>query len=81
MLNEFHLFTPSECSRWCDALLSASSHWDRRARGVDYYTLGAAYYLDIDQEDFISYVVRLSKVNPVLNELFGGLYALILDMF
>lgn len=81
VLNEFQLLTPSECSHWCDVVLSASSHWKRRVRGVDYYTLGAAYYLDVDQEDFASYVFKLSKVNPVLNELFGALYALILERF
>ena len=82
MLNEFRLLSPSECSHWCDVVLAASSYWKRRVRGIDFYTLGAAYYLDVDDDDcFLSYRLRLSKANPVLNELFGGLYALLLDRF
>ena len=53
----------------------------RRARGVDYYTLGAAYYLGVEQEDFAPYVVKLGQLNPVLKELFAELYGLILDRF
>ena len=81
VLSEFQLLTPSECSHWCDSVLSASSHWTRRARGIDFYTLGAAYYLDVDDDGFASYIHRLGKMNLVLNELFGGLYRLILDRF
>ena len=46
VLNEFHLLTASECSHWRDVVLSASSHWKRRARSIDYYTLGAFNYLE-----------------------------------
>lgn len=81
VLSEFHLLTPSECSHWCDVVLAAENHWKRRVRGVDFYTLGAAYYLDVDEDGSLSYRERLSKANPVLSELFGGLYALILDRF
>lgn len=79
VLNEFRLLTSAECSHWCDVVLSASSHWKRRARGIDFYTLGAAYYLDVDA--FVSYSLRLGKMNPVLNELFAGLYGLVLGRF
>ena len=79
--NEFRLLTAPECSHWCDVVLSASSHWKRRARGVDFFTLGAAYYLDVDDDAFVSYSLRLGKMNPVLNELFADLYELILGRF
>ena len=79
--NEFRFLTAPECSHWCDVVLSASSHWKRRARGVDFFTLGAAYYLDVDDDAFVSYSLRLSKMNPVLNELFADLYELILGRF
>ena len=81
VLNEFRLLTLPECSHWCDVVLPASSHWKRRARGVDFFTLGAAYYLDVDDDAFVSYSLRLSKMNPVLNELFADLYELILGRF
>ena len=71
MLNEFPLLTASECSHWCDVLLSASSHWKRRARGIDYYTLGASYYLDVDDDAVVLYSLRLAEKKPVLNELFA----------
>ena len=76
VLNEFHLLTASECSHWCDVVHSASSHWKRRARGIDFYTLGAAYYLDVDDDAFVSYSLRLEKMNPLLYELFADLYRL-----
>ena len=79
--NEFRLLTAPECSHLCDVVLSASSHWKRRARGVDFFTLGAAYYLDVDDDAFVSYSLRLSKMNPVPNELFADLYELILGRF
>ena len=75
--NEFRLLTAPECSHWCDVVLSASGHWKRRARGVDFFTLGAAYYLDVDDDAFVSYSLRLGKMNPVLNGLFADLYELI----
>ena len=62
-------------------VLTASSHWKRRARGIDFYTLGAAYYLDVHDDGSSVYSLRLGKTNPVLNGLFGGLYELILDRF
>ena len=79
MLNEFHLLAPSECSHWCDVVLSVSRRWKRRARGIDFYTLGAAYYLDVNNDGLASYSLRLGKVNPALSELFGDLYILILE--
>ena len=81
MLNELQLLTPSECSHWCDVVLTASSHWKRRARGIDFYTLGAAYCLDVHDDGYSVYSLRLGQTNPVLNGLFGGLYELILDRF
>ena len=81
VLNEFHLLTASECSHWCDVVHSASSHWKIRARGIDFYTLGAAYYLDVDDDAFVSYSLRLEKMNPLLYELFADLYRLILGRF
>ena len=80
-MNEFHLLAPSECSHWCDVVLSVSRRWKRRARGIDFYALGAAYYLDVNNDGLASYSLRLGKVNPALSELFGDLYALILERF
>ena len=81
VLNEFHLLTASECSHWCDVVLSAASHWKRRVHSIAFYTLGTAYYLDVDDDAFASYSLRLGKTNPVLNELFADLYELILNRF
>ena len=62
-------------------MLSVSRRWKRRARAIDFYTLGAAYYLDVNNDGLASYSLRLGKVNPALSKLFGDLYTLILERF
>ena len=45
-ISKFSLLSSEEATDWSEKVLQASALWLGRAKGVDFYTLGAAYYLD-----------------------------------
>jgi hypothetical protein len=40
------LLTPEQCTNVVQTICALGSHWLQRAEGIDFYTLGAASYLD-----------------------------------
>ena len=72
------LFTEHECAGLRDRVLDSRSHWI--TRGLQFYTLGAASYLDaaVNREQYATAATRL---NPVLARDFADVYARLVDFF
>jgi hypothetical protein len=72
------LFTEHECAELRDRVLDSRAHWI--TRGLQFYTLGAASYLDaaVNREQYDTAVARL---NPVLTQDFADVYARLVDFF
>ena len=49
-ISKFSLLSSEEATDWSEKVLQASALWLGRAKGVDFYTLGAAYYLDLNSQ-------------------------------
>ena len=83
MVHQFKIFSPSQCQYWSDLVLKSASMWRRRARAIDFFTLGAAQYLDgnVNGESTELYLDRLTKINPYLKENFGDLYLHLVEYF
>ena len=62
-----------ECRQWVDTILSLKGHWQQRAPGVDFYTLGAASYLD-GPWDGKAYSTARERINQLMASSFHGLY-------
>lgn len=54
------------------------AHWTRRDMFADFYTLGAASYLDA-VADVDDYAARAARLNPILGARFRGLYAAVVS--
>jgi hypothetical protein len=59
------------CAATCDAVLALRARWIRRMPEVEFFTLGAASYLDREPD----YTARLVALNPVLRAHFASLHA------
>ena len=74
-INEFSLLSVEEAADWSEQVLQASALWQRRAKGVDFYTLGAAHYLDLNPHQTTDhYQTLVHRYNPSLWERFEPLY-------
>lgn len=74
-INEFSLLSVEEAADWSEQVLQASALWQRRAKGVDFYTLGAAHYLDLNpQQTTDHYQALVHRYNPSLWQRFEPLY-------
>lgn len=74
-ISEFPLLSVEEAAYWSEQVLQASALWQRRAKGVDFYTLGAAHYLDLNPYQTTDhYQTLVHRYNPSLWERFEPLY-------
>lgn len=74
-ISEFSLLSVEEAADWSEQVLQASALWQRRAKGVDFYTLGAAHYLDLNpQQTTDHYQALVHRYNPSLWQRFEPLY-------
>ena len=74
-ISKFSLLSSEEATDWSEQVLQASALWQRRAKGVDFYTLGAAHYLDLNpQQTTDHYQDLVHRYNPSLRERFEPLY-------
>ncbi|MFM1812273.1 MAG: Prochlorococcus phage [Cyanobacteriota bacterium] len=67
------VLSEQDCRQWTDTILSLEHHWLQRAPGVDFYTLGAASYLD-GPWDGKAYSRARDNTNQLLASSFRGLY-------
>ena len=74
-ISKFSLLSSEEAKDWSEQVLQASALWQRRAKGVDFYTLGAAHYLDLNPHQTTDhYQTLVHRYNPSLWERFEPLY-------
>ena len=74
-ISKFSLLSSEEATDWSEQVLQASALWKRRAKGVDFYTLGAAHYLDLNPHQTTDhYQTLVHRYNPSLWERFEPLY-------
>ena len=74
-VSELFLLSGEEAADWSEQVLQASALWQRRAKGVDFYTLGAAHYLDLNpQQTTDHYQALVHRYNPSLWQRFEPLY-------
>ena len=72
---KFSLLSREEATDWSEQVLQASALWQRRAKGVDFYTLGAAHYLDLNPHQTTNhYQALVHRYNPILWQRFEPLY-------
>jgi len=67
------ILDPSECAAVADDVLALRTHWIRRMPGAEFYTLGAASYLDEQPQ----YRARANELNPLLRTHFTPLHAVL----
>ena len=67
------MLTPEQCDLVIDRLQAHRSRWTQRLRGLPFYTLGAASYLDAESGR-TAYRERARALNPLLEREFGWLY-------
>ena len=74
-VSKFSLLSSTEAADWSEQVLQASALWQRRAKGVDFYTLGAAHYLDLNPYQTTDhYLTLVHRYNPSLWDRFEPLY-------
>lgn len=71
------MLSAQECLPIVERVMALSGHWLQRGP-VDFYTLGAASYLD-GAWDNDPYRSRRMATNPILQSAFAGLYALVVN--
>lgn len=71
MLIRHRMLDATTCTAAADAVLALRAHWIRRVQGAEFYTLGAASYLDSGEQ----YRARAAELNPILGAHFGPLHA------
>jgi len=72
------LFAQHECAELRDRVLESRAHWN--PRGMKFYTLGAASYLDAAVNRH-QYTAAAARLNPVLAQDFADVYARLVDFF
>ena len=79
-ISRFSFLSPVEASKWSDQVVDLSMHWLCRAKGVDFYTLGAAHYLDLNPyQSTDRYQTFVRRYNPILWKNFEPLYRHLLE--
>ena len=74
-IRKFPFLSHKDATEFSQQVLQESELWHRRAKGVDYYTLGAAYYLDLNPYQTANrYQYLAHKYNPTLWKRFEPLY-------
>ena len=74
-ISKFSLLSSEEATDWSEQVLQASALWQRRAKSIDFYTLGAAHYLDLNPHQTTDhYQTLVHRYNPSLWERFEPLY-------
>jgi len=68
------VLTREQCTSVVKTICALESHWVQRAEGIDFYTLGAASYLD-GASDADVYKVRAGRDNALLKASFAELYS------
>ena len=58
-ISKFSLLSSEEATDWSKQVLQTSALWQRRAKGVDFYTLGAPHYLDLNSQQTTDYYQTL----------------------
>jgi hypothetical protein len=71
VLTRIALLDQAACDAIVDEVLAHRSQWVRRIPSAEFYTLGAASYLD----DGAQYDELAARMNPILRDRFGALYA------
>lgn len=71
MLVRRTILDADDCAAAADTVLALRSHWIRRIAGAEFYTLGAASYLDEEAR----YRARAAELNPMLRTHFSAMHA------
>ena len=80
MIDQSEIFDHDQCQQLKSIVFECSQFWSQRARGIDFYTLGAACYLDLVlQRSINQYVDAASKWNPILWDYFEPFYQQLVD--
>lgn len=80
MLSTHDFLTHEECVNTRNIVHALREHWVNRASGfLPFYTLGAASYLDAEEDDTIPYYQAVEKYNPILENHFPHLYESLID--
>lgn len=81
MLSQHDFLSSEECQRARDIIYSLKEHWVNRAAGfLPFYTLGAASYLDITDNDDNLYLQKAALINPILKRHFPLLYERLIEV-
>lgn len=76
MFEQFDVLDAGECGRAADLIYALRPHWEPRLADAPFFTLGAASYMDaIPAARQAEYYEKAARLNPVLEENFGWLYA------
>lgn len=67
------VLSEEDCRQWTGTILALERHWRQRAPGVDFYTLGAASYLD-GPWDGKTYSTARDRTNQLMASSFRELY-------
>jgi hypothetical protein len=81
MFEQFVLLDADECRRAADAVHALRPYWEARLPDAPFFTLGAASYLDAAKPATrtVLYYEKAARLNPVLDENFGWLYARLVE--
>ena len=79
-IDQFEIFDHDQCQHLTRIVFECSQFWIKRARAADFFTLGAAYYLDLEHRDSIDqYVDAARKWNPILWDYFELFYQYLMN--
>lgn len=77
MFEQFDFLDADECRRASDLVYALRPHWEPRMPDAPFFTLGAASYVDaaVPAERETRYYAKAARLNAILDENFGWLYA------
>lgn len=80
VVHQHEVLRPQECESVRDRVISLREHWTQRSDAGDFFTLGAAAYLDAPTRRD-AYITTAQTLNSVLRENFEWLYERVRDGF
>ena len=80
VIDQFEMFDHSQCQHLKSIVFESSQFWLQREKRIDFYTLGAAHYLDLELHSSIDYYVDSArKWNPILWDCLEPFYKHLID--
>jgi hypothetical protein len=74
-ITRLDMLSDAECARVWDDVLALRELWTHRHETRPFYTLGTPAYMDATRGRFAEYCEGVAKLNPILEERFGWVYA------